>query len=166
MSLAWATKAKTIDREIMRDVLSDIDPGPPNEKPIEKAESSPKPVEEPKQTVIPVTPRPVVLTVAEPPARGWVRKVALASGLLLALVWAGVHFNFDQRFGYSLRDIEAAVKSYVVPGSTQGLQTQAPPNGSHDSLMGTNSEAPTDYKTPDAPTQSGADALRPSRGSN
>ena len=32
MSLGWATKAKTIDREMMRDVLADLDPGPPNEK--------------------------------------------------------------------------------------------------------------------------------------
>lgn len=32
MSLGWATKAKIIDREMMRDVLADLDPGLPNEK--------------------------------------------------------------------------------------------------------------------------------------
>jgi len=32
MSLGWATKAKTIDLEMMRDVLADLDPGPPNEE--------------------------------------------------------------------------------------------------------------------------------------
>jgi len=32
MSHAWATPAKTIDREMMRDVLAELDPGPPNEE--------------------------------------------------------------------------------------------------------------------------------------
>jgi hypothetical protein len=32
MSLGWATKAKTIDLEMMRDVLTDLDPGPPSEE--------------------------------------------------------------------------------------------------------------------------------------
>jgi hypothetical protein len=31
MSLGWATQAKTIDLEMMRDVLADLDPRPPNQ---------------------------------------------------------------------------------------------------------------------------------------
>ena len=164
MSLAWATKAKIIDREIMRDVLSDMDPGSPIEKPVQKTESLPKPAEEPKQAVIRITPRTAVLTVPDPPTRGWLRKVAVASGLLLALVWAGVHF--DQRFGYSWRDIEAALRSYIVQGPTQGFETVAPPDGSHAALMDTNSEAPADHKTPDVAMQGRTNELVPSRGSN
>ena len=141
MSLAWATKAKTIDREMMRDVLADMDPGSSNEKqderPSEKTDASLKSVEEPKQQVIPIAPRPVVLTIAESPARSWLKKVPIVSSLLLALVWAGIHFNLQDRFGYSWHDIAAAVKSHVVPGATPNWVSPAAPDSSHDSLMGT-----------------------------
>src|SRR6202049_4857092 len=100
MSLGWATKAKTIDREIMHDVIADIDPGAPNEK-----TDTPKSAEEPKQRIMPIVPRPTVLTVVEPAARNWQMKVALVSVVLLALSWIGIHFNFEQRIGPSLHDI-------------------------------------------------------------
>jgi hypothetical protein len=38
MSLRWATKAKIIDREMMRDVLADLDPGSLNEETAPSAE--------------------------------------------------------------------------------------------------------------------------------
>jgi general secretion pathway protein A len=143
MSLGWATKAITIDREIMRDVIADIDSGSPNEK-----ADRPKSAEEAKQRVIPIAPSPAVLTVVEPPARNWLTKVALVSVVLLALGWTGIHFNFEQRIGPSLHDIAAAVKSYVVSASSPGVP------------------APPDEKNPDVPLQGSANILRPSRGSN
>jgi type II secretory pathway predicted ATPase ExeA len=152
MSLAWATKAKTIDREIMRDVIADIDPDSPNEKPNEKGnektDASLKSADEPKQQVIPIGARPAVLTVAEPPARNWLTKVGLVSAALLALGWTGIHFNFEQRIGYSLHDIAAAVKSFVVSASSPAEL------------------APADEKNPHVPPQSRVDLTAPSRGSN
>src|ERR1019366_8734859 len=102
MSLGWATKAKTIDREMMHDVLADLDPGSPNEK----TDLPPKFADEPKQ-IIPLALRPPVLTVTEPPARGWLAKVAVASVVLLALGWTGVHSNVGRRLAVSLHDIAA-----------------------------------------------------------
>ena len=87
MSLGWATKAKTIDCELMRDVLVDIDPGLPNEKSNEKTDSSPKSVEEPKQQVIPVAPRATVRTLTGPSARTWLKTVALSSGVRIRRWW-------------------------------------------------------------------------------
>jgi general secretion pathway protein A len=161
MSLGWATKTKIIDREMMRDVLADMDPESPDEKP----DPSPKSAEEPKQ-VISIAPRPAVLTVMEPPARGWLTKVSLASALLLSLGWAGVYFNFEQRLGYSWHDIAAAVKSYLVPAVPPASPAPGLPHSPQGTLMGTSSEAPTDDKNPDAPLQGRADILRPRGGSN
>jgi general secretion pathway protein A len=147
MSLAWATKAKTIDREIMRDVIADIDPDSPNEKPNEKGKEKTddllQSAEELKQQVIPIAPRPAVLTVAEPPARNWLTKVGLVIVTLLALGWTGIHFNFEERIGYSLHDIASAVKGFVVSASS-----------------------PTDEKNLDLPAEGRVDSTAPSRGSN
>jgi general secretion pathway protein A len=137
MSLAWATKTKTIDREMMRDLLADMDPGSPSEKSTEKTDSSTKFVEELKQQAIPIAPRPAVLTITESPSRSWLKKVPIVSSLLLALVWAGIHFNLQERFGYSWREIAAVVRSHVVPGAAPYLLSPAAPDSSHDSLMGT-----------------------------
>ena len=87
MSLGWATKAKTIDCELMRDVLVDMDPGLPSEKSNEKADSSPRSVEEPKQQVIPVAPRATVRTLTGPSARTWLKTVALSSGVRIRRWW-------------------------------------------------------------------------------
>jgi general secretion pathway protein A len=162
MSLGWATKAKSIDREMMLDVLADMDPESPNEK----TELLPKFLEERKQ-VVPIAVRPPVLTVKEPPARTWLTKVAVAGVVLLIVVGCtGVYFNFGQRLGYSWHDIAAAVKSYVNPTPTPTVPAPALPDASHASLMGTNSEAPAADKNPDVPLQGGAEISRPSRGSN
>lgn len=57
MSLAWAMKQKNIDREMMRDVLSDMDFDVPKEKP----EIAPKIVEQPKPIAKPSAPRFIAL---------------------------------------------------------------------------------------------------------
>jgi hypothetical protein len=67
MSLAWALKQKNIDRDMMRDVLADMDFEVPKEKadpPTRILEQS-KPTEKPSA---PENPRPAVHIVKEPPA--------------------------------------------------------------------------------------------------
>lgn len=68
---------------------------------------------EPKQ-IIPLALRPPALTVKEPPARGWLAKVAVASVVLPAVLVRG-SFNLGQRLAFTLHGIAAAVKSSVVP---------------------------------------------------
>jgi general secretion pathway protein A len=121
MSLGWALKAKTIDREMMRDVIADLNPGSINEK----TDSSPKSGEDSKQQIIPMAPRSAVLTMAEPPARTWLKKVSLAGALFLVVGWVGVHFNFEERIGYSWRDFAAAVRSYIDLAPSPSLQAPA-----------------------------------------
>jgi general secretion pathway protein A len=63
MSLAWALKQKNIDREMMRDVLSDMD----YEVPKEKWEPEPK-IAEPARPAAAQTPRPLAAPVKAPAA--------------------------------------------------------------------------------------------------
>jgi type II secretory pathway predicted ATPase ExeA len=159
MSHGWATKAQTIDREMMRDVLADLDPVSPNEK----TDFPPKSADKPKQ-IIPLTLRPPVLTAKEPPARGWLAKVAVVSVVLLALGWSGVHFNLGQRLALSWHDVAATVKSSVVPTPTPVSLDSATPAGPDNSSINPNSEAPTDGKDPGGPLQGGAESHFSSRG--
>jgi len=110
MSLGWATKRRTIDRVMMRDVLADLNLGSPNGK----ADLVLKSRVEPKHSLL-QTPRAPVLTLKEPPARGWLTRISIASVALIALVWSGVQFNLGQRLVFSLHGVGAAVKSVVVP---------------------------------------------------
>jgi general secretion pathway protein A len=161
MSLAWAMKAKTVDREMMRDALADLDPGLLDEKPSVPAKSA----DEPKP-IVPQALRAPVLIVKDTPIRGWLAKAAVAGVVLFALCWSGLYFNVGQRITSSVNDIAATVKSYVVPVPTSRSQTPATPDASHDSLMGTNSEAPADDKNPNMPMQDKGETPRPTPGSN
>jgi hypothetical protein len=143
MSLGWATKQKTIDREIMRDILAEMNPGSMKAK----TESAPKAVEPPKQSVV-LNPRPAVLTVSEPPARGWLPKFVVASAVLLALGWSGAHFDVGKRFLNLWHSGLAAGGNSVVPALTP---TSAPesfdPAAQTDRgnlSPGLNSDAPSD----------------------
>ena len=151
MSLGWATKQKTIDREIMRDVLAEMNPGSMKAKP----EIPPKAVEPPKQSIV-LNPRPPVLTVNDPPAPGWLPKLVVASAVLLALGWSGAHFDVGKRFLNLWHGGLAAGENPVVttpepesfdpaaqtdrgnlsPGLNSDARSEAPP------------EAPTDQKDP------------------
>jgi type II secretory pathway predicted ATPase ExeA len=161
MSLGWASKAKTIDREMMRDVLADFDPGSPNQE----TELPPKLTVEPKP-MIPLAPRPQVLTVTEPPSRGWLAKVAVASVVLIALFWSGVHFDLQQRLVFFVHKIGAAVKSSVVSTSTPVLPVPATPAGPNNLSLVLGSKATDDDKNPDVSLQVGAESLRSNRGPN
>ncbi len=161
MSYGWATKAKTIDREMMRDVLADLDPVSPNEK----EDFPPKSAHEPKQ-IIPLTLRAPVLTVKEPLARSWPAKVAVVSVVLFVLGWFGVHFNFGQRLALTWHDAAAAAKSSVVPTPAPASLDSATPAGPDNSSLNPSSEAPMDDKNPGVRLQGGAESSLSSRRPN
>jgi general secretion pathway protein A len=89
LSLGCALKRKTIDRDVILEVISDLDLEPLREKP----------------TIPTARPEPSVQTHAQTPRRtipalrrqsmfaGWLFKIAIASVLLLTLSWAGVPAN-------------------------------------------------------------------------
>jgi type II secretory pathway predicted ATPase ExeA len=143
MSLGWATKQKTIDREMIRDVLADLNLGLPNEK----TDLVPKLGDEPKHSALQIL-RPPVLTLREPPARGWLAKITISSVVLLALGWSGVQFNLGPRLAFSLHGIGAAVKSFVVPRPATVSLNPPATAGFDMSSLGQRSEASTDDKDP------------------
>ncbi|HSZ00930.1 MAG TPA: AAA family ATPase [Terriglobales bacterium] len=89
LSLGCALKRKTIDRDVILEVISDLDLEPLREKP----------------TIPAARPEPSVQTPAQTPRRtiaalrrqsmfaGWLFKIAIASVLLLTLSWAAVPAN-------------------------------------------------------------------------
>ena len=89
LSLGCALKRKTIDRDVILEVISDLDLEPLREKP----------------TIPTARPEPSVQTHAQTPRRtipavrrqsmfaGWLFKIAIASVLLLSLSWAAVPAN-------------------------------------------------------------------------
>lgn len=150
MSLGWATKQKTVDEKMMRDVLADLNLGSPNGKTVLVSKSG----DEPKHSVLQI-PQPPVLTVKEPPARDWLAKVAIASVVLLALGWSGVQSNLGQRLAVSLHGIGSAVKSLVVPTAAP-VSFDPPALAVPDrSSRGPGPEAPTDDRNPGVPQQAG-----------
>ena len=64
--------------------------------------------DEPKQ-IIPLALRPPVLTVKEPPARGWLAKIAVAS-VVRPAVLVRSSFNLGQRLAFTLHGIAAVAK--------------------------------------------------------
>src|ERR1700737_3750496 len=102
MSFAWAMKQKTIDREMMRDVLADIDLGSSKRKTDFTLKSENQLEHSFSQNL-----RPTVVTAKEPPARSWLAKAAIASAVLFALGWSAVHLDIGKRF----MSIAAAAKS-------------------------------------------------------
>jgi general secretion pathway protein A len=150
MSLGWATNQKTIDREMMRDVLADLNLGSPNGQ----TDVVPKSGDEPKHSVLQIL-HPPVLTLKEPPARGLLAKVALSSVVLLALGWSGFQFNLGQRLALSLHGIGSAVKSLVVP-TPAPVSFDSPALAVPDeSSPGPGPEAFTDDRNPGVPQQAG-----------
>ena len=159
MSLGWATKQKKIDREMMRDVLAEMDLDSPKaktdfdspkatmdfESPKAKMDFAPKPVGQPKQSVVQYI-RPAVLTVKEPPARGWLPKVALASAVLFALGWSAVQLDVGKRVMVLWHGISAVERGPVVPTPAPVSLDPAVQDGPGNFSSEPRSEAPTDDK--------------------
>jgi hypothetical protein len=117
-----------------------------------KPESAPKAVEPPKQSVV-LNPRPAVLTVNEPPARGWLPKLVVASAVLLALGWSGAHFDIGKRFLNLWHGGLAAGENSVVPTLTSAPESFDPAAQTDRGNLspGLNSDAPSEAP-PEAPT--------------
>jgi general secretion pathway protein A len=158
MSLGWATKAKTIDRELMHDVLADLDPGSLNEK----RNFPPRLADEPKRT-IPLAFHPPALTVNEAAARGWLANVAVASVVLFALGWVGGLFNLGQRVTFWLHDIVPAVKTSVAPTPVPASLDPPAPASPDGSSPYAKSEKLTDDKSPGVPQEGGVQSTLSSR---
>jgi len=157
MSLGWATRQKTINREMMREVLEDLAVGSSTEKP--------NPSKEPKHGVSrPV--QPVGLTLTEPPARSGLSKVAVVSAMLIALSWGGFQLNIEKRMEPFWHAILAAARSVVVvrpAAASQGRALVVSPSGPSE---GPSADVPSAHGGPDAPQQGAEPPALGSGGSN
>jgi general secretion pathway protein A len=138
MSFCWAMKQKGIDREMMRDVLADID----FKSPKEKTDFAPKSAVPPNQRIS-RNARATVIPVKELPARGWLPKIGIAGVVLFALGWSGAYFDAGRRLGFSLHSISASEKSSVVPGPVPVSVASATMTSPNDSLANPKTETPS-----------------------
>jgi general secretion pathway protein A len=156
MSLACALKRKTIDRDIICEVLADLDLESLNEGTavVRKSEEEPKPG-------VSQTPRNVE---RKSRFRDWSPRFAAASLLLLALSWSVVHVNRTERQTSASQPLSAET-TFIGPtpapvfrGSTSlptpdvsltGLKAEAPPDQKIQVLLsqyeGTQSGAPAKH---------------------
>ncbi|MGA9569894.1 MAG: AAA family ATPase [Candidatus Acidiferrales bacterium] len=103
MSLACALQRKTIDRDIVRDVIADLDLEPLREKNIAAAKPEKKSVRVP----------PVLLSAAKKQSAsgGWIPKLAITSALLLAAGALFVNLNRGATRSSALPDAVAIVSA-------------------------------------------------------
>jgi type II secretory pathway predicted ATPase ExeA len=146
MSLGWATKQKTIDREMMRDVLAEMNPGSLKEK----RDFALRSVDPPKQSIV-QNPRPAVLTVKQQPAVGRLPKIALACAVLFALGWSGVRLDIEKKLMTFWHDNSAATKSSAVPTPAPESLDSAAPAGPANFSPDRSLETPTSDKDPGVP---------------
>jgi general secretion pathway protein A len=144
MSLGWATKQKTIDREMMRDILVEMYPGSMKAK---TDIAPPKSVEPPKQSVVQNL-HPAVLTVKEPPARAWLPKVVFGSAVLFALGWSGTRFDVAKRFMSLWHGSSSAEKASGVSTLAPVSLDPAAQSDRGNLMPGLSSESPTNEKSP------------------
>ena len=151
MSLAYASNQKTVDREMMRDVLVDANLLPPVEKPVEKKDLAPKPVERKPFPRVTQNLRPVAFTVKEPPARAWLPKFLFACALIFLLGWSGFQIGMGTRLASLWHVIPFAEKSSAVPAIDLARVDSAAPASSDTSLLSPAVEPATEDKNPVMP---------------
>jgi general secretion pathway protein A len=139
MTFAWTSKTKVIDREMMRDILADLDLGSPSDA----GNTSPSSAGEVRQIVPPPIHTPT-LTVADRRSLGLAAKLCILFLVALLLGWAGIHFNVTRRLGFSVDDITAAIRGTVVPDPPALIA----PN---QSSSGPNAEVPTGIDSSNEP---------------
>ena len=123
MSYAWAMKLKTVDRQMMIDVLADLDPGAT----IEKRAPAPAPhlPEEPKPAVsqIPFPSRPSVVSsttlLKDRPSRSWLPKTLVVGLVFFGLSWFGLQHNIDKSIGATIRAFSGAISNSLAPTPEQ-----------------------------------------------
>ena len=139
MSFAWAKKQKTIDREMMREVLSEANMG--SERRPEKIEAempelteSPM-VAEPEQPSVMLQgsyPYPDqaagILTIKELPKHGWLPKVAFAAAVLAVFGWFGLRMDVGKRVVELWDGISAAEKTSVAPADASAPEVSTIPD--------------------------------------
>jgi type II secretory pathway predicted ATPase ExeA len=163
MSFAWAMKRKTVDRETMREVMANVDPGLPIEKEVVAGKLPDEPPVEPKASVL-ESPPPVALTLKPPPARGWFSKFVIMCLVFFALCWFGFQPNVEKWIGSSYNAISAAVRNFLIP---------VPAPDSHSSTIGPDNsstspklEGPSDRKDVRVPQQDGVESSFTTGGRN
>jgi general secretion pathway protein A len=110
MSLGWATKRKSIDREMVIDVLADLN----LESTKGKTEIAPMSLNQPVYRVVQQI-RPAVPVLKSPPHHIWLPKAGIASVALFALGWSGAHLGMGKRRALSSQAILPAGKDSPVP---------------------------------------------------
>jgi general secretion pathway protein A len=111
MSLACALQRKTIDRDIIRDVIADLDLEPLREKNI----AALKPVK--KSVSVP----PILVAAAQKQSSsgGWIPKLAITSALMLVAGGLLVNLNHGVAHSSTTRDAVATVSAAPPPAAAQ-----------------------------------------------
>jgi len=116
MSYAWSIKRKTVDRETMIKVLTDIDPTFSVRK-VERVEKEILPVLEPEapEANVFVAPEMVGPIFQQPPARGAFSKFTVMCLVGFVLGWFGFQPDIRSHVGSTWTHMSTAVKHFVVP---------------------------------------------------
>jgi len=138
MSIARALKQKTIDRDIIREVLADLDLESLNEETAVAWKSD----QEPKHSVS-QTPRSVEL---KSRFRDWLPRFAVASALLLALSLSAIHINRKERQASASQVSLPAETSFIAPTVAPVFLDSTSLAAPNVSLTGLKAEAPHDHK--------------------
>jgi type II secretory pathway predicted ATPase ExeA len=127
MSFAWAMKQKTVDREMMEEVLADLVPAhqagradfpirvklSPEAKP-----NAPSTVPSTSKAASATRLPPPVLTLGNPPTHRWLTRVVVPIAALLILGWLGTQSHVDKWIGPAFRAISNSALKIVDPAST------------------------------------------------
>ena len=117
MSLACALQRKTIDRDIVRDVIADLDLEPLREKNIAAPNAKVKSVR--------VPPTLVAAVQKQSSSSGWISKLAITSALLLAAGGLLVNLNRGAAHSSTLPDAVATVSAAPPPATARPSDSAA-----------------------------------------
>ena len=136
MSFVWAMKQRTVDREVMTEVLADLNLGSRDEKqslalklPPNPPKLSPKLTDVPKLIVSQAHRPPRHTMMRRRPSRGWFSKFALASVVVFTLGWVGAESNLAKWVTPVIQAVSDTVKSFVTPPSAPVQLSPAPTGG-------------------------------------
>jgi type II secretory pathway predicted ATPase ExeA len=163
MSYAWAMKRKTVERDTVREIMSDMDSGAPLEK--EKEFVAPKLPDEPKASFAQNI-QPVPLTLKPASSSGWFSKFVVVCFVLLALGWFGIQPSVQNWIRSSYSAVSATVKSYLVPSSAPASPGPASTAGPDNSLSNPELGEPSDKKDVRTLRQDGIESSSTSGGRN
>jgi hypothetical protein len=120
MSLACALKQKAIDRDVIQQVIADLDLEPLRATPIVAKASE----EKLRRATLPFSPE----VKRQPIFAGWIRRFAFASALLLTIGWAVVQANRNQPRRPELPARALSGRASVWLGSTRPVGPASTPN--------------------------------------